>query len=298
MDYDQRHRFSHVGNGAEEAPLPTCENLYFRLVRGASSPATEGNVESLRLGNVFVNSGAQTPIDRKPTFDDYGESYEDPLIVRVPEVWYQLEDASTRAAFAGTLPRPAPLPEGDTVEDLLNVVYDANRDVLAGFVPSQLVAETPLIVMVPQREVYGAPPAREFRNIVEIGDESDLEELRRYHEQGRLIRDNCKDFCLDNEKAVFICECAYLEQDVDIGEVRGILTGVETEWVEDWNVIIVFCSHLNICRTDWAPKNVGCVKLTRGERPGTVIVTWVFQPKLEEREKLVVVTETGMITEA
>lgn len=103
---------------------------------------------------------------------------------------------------------------------------------------------------------------------------------------------------LDNEKAVFICECAYLEQDVDIGEVRGILTGVETEWVEDWNVIIVFCSHLNICRTDWAPKNVGCVKLTRGERPGTVIVTWVFQPKLEEREKLVVVTETGMITEA
>ncbi|KAE9012067.1 hypothetical protein PR001_g11188 [Phytophthora rubi] len=62
--------------------------------------------------------------------------------------------------------------------------------------PRGKTEKTALIVIVPQREVTSAVPVGETTSIKVIREkknESALRELKRYREQGKLIRDNCKD---------------------------------------------------------------------------------------------------------
>ncbi|KAE8964894.1 hypothetical protein PR001_g28900 [Phytophthora rubi] len=107
------------------------------------------------------------------------------------------------------------------------------------------------------------------------------------------------DLCVkDLDKAVFICECKYWELEVDINLVTRIFTGLETKWGCDWKVVVVFCSQLAICRADWKCQSVGCVKFKRGKRAGTAIANWVFQPEPKERDKLMIVVESTLMTDS
>ncbi|KAE9332032.1 hypothetical protein PR003_g14716, partial [Phytophthora rubi] len=220
---------------------------YFRLVTGASRLPSDGVVHALRLHygaiaadfrqaafdefkeslppklrpgalKVFANSEAQTPLELDTNMNEYGVKLNDPLIVQVPKVWYQLTDATTAASLTVA---SAPLTEDDTVDVLLNTVKERFNDShLAGVDISDLVVfddnnmeylvdesqigprgktkKTALIVRVPQRVITSAVPVGETTSIKVIREkknESALQELERYREQGKLIRDNCKDYC-------------------------------------------------------------------------------------------------------
>ncbi|KAE9061486.1 hypothetical protein PF010_g29799, partial [Phytophthora fragariae] len=58
----------------------------------------------------------------------YGEDEEDPLVVQVPKIWFQLMDAHTHEPFEGTAPASVPLTENATVENLKNAVKVIYRD--------------------------------------------------------------------------------------------------------------------------------------------------------------------------
>ncbi|EGZ29986.1 hypothetical protein PHYSODRAFT_469425 [Phytophthora sojae] len=118
---------------------------------------------------------------------------------------------------------------------------------------------------------------------------------------GHLVRAPNKDRCdvyvqdVDNknEKAMLIFECKYRKERINIGVMKGIVDGLNSEW-EGWELVVVFCVEL--AAVDWQHKSIGCVRISRGETAGTVIARWVFQPEQENRKQLVIVIETGEIT--
>ncbi|KAG6604636.1 uncharacterized protein IUM83_13994 [Phytophthora cinnamomi] len=141
---------------------------HFRLVRGAV-PSSLGVTDTLKLRDeadvndfrealhckgkelhlppslrasalkVFPNSD-QTSLNGADSLDGYGTEENDPLIVQVPKIWFQLKDAETREAFADTRPASVPLTEGDTVEVLLDALNERYNDShLAGIDVSDLV---------------------------------------------------------------------------------------------------------------------------------------------------------------
>ncbi|EGZ24227.1 hypothetical protein PHYSODRAFT_296374 [Phytophthora sojae] len=119
---------------------------------------------------------------------------------------------------------------------------------------------------------------------------------------GHLIRtvneERCDVYVQDlakKEKAMFVCECKYREEKIDVGVVTGILDGLQKRWGEEWKVVVVICTELTNFRA-WKRQNIGCVKFKRSKRAGRMIANWVFQPKPKEREKLAIIIQTGVIT--
>ncbi|EGZ14841.1 hypothetical protein PHYSODRAFT_301647 [Phytophthora sojae] len=53
----------------------------------------------------------------------FGDSKDDPLIVQVPKIWFQLVDGGTHAAFAGTSVQSLPLAEESSVDMLWHAVF-------------------------------------------------------------------------------------------------------------------------------------------------------------------------------
>ncbi|EGZ24228.1 hypothetical protein PHYSODRAFT_296375 [Phytophthora sojae] len=211
---------------------------YFRLVLGSSSPASQGVVRALKLPDgvdvddfclvlhgkreslnlppslepsalkVFANGKAPTPLELDKSLENYGVNTADPLIVRVPRIWFQLKGADRRDL---SCPASVPLTEEDAVEVLLDAVQKFYKDNhLAGIAASDLVVyagddftellarggqigsrgnseQTPLIVMM--------APMRLPIDIGEEQNESKRQELQRYQKQGELIHNNCKDYC-------------------------------------------------------------------------------------------------------
>ncbi|RQM12257.1 hypothetical protein DD237_008544 [Peronospora effusa] len=95
------------------------------------------------------------------------------------------------------------------------------------------------------------------------------------------------------EPPLFLCECKYCDESVDFGGVNKIIGGLETVWKDKWAVALVFCVKLAAFENEWNREKVGCVKVDC--RSGRV--DWVFQPAEENRKKLVIVMETGDVTE-
>ncbi|KAE9136526.1 hypothetical protein PF010_g1630, partial [Phytophthora fragariae] len=191
---------------------------YFRLVTGASRLPSDGVVHALRL-----HYGAIAADFRQAAFDEFKESLPPKLRPGALKVFANSEaqtplelDTNMNDCFTD-----APLTEDDTVDVLLNTVKERFNDShLAGVDISDLVVfddnnmeylvdesqigprgktkKTALIVRVPQRVITSAVPVGETTSIKVIREnknESALQELERYREQGKLIRDNCKDYC-------------------------------------------------------------------------------------------------------
>ncbi|GMF58664.1 unnamed protein product [Phytophthora fragariaefolia] len=120
---------------------------------------------------------------------------------------------------------------------------------------------------------------------------------------GHLVRPPNKERCdtfvvdleVDQEKAMFVCECKYRGDKVRYGVVKNIIADLNTQWDEGWKVVIVFCTEVTRFRK-WGFDSIGCVKIKRGEHPGTVIAKWISQPEPKERKKLMIIFETGLLS--
>ncbi|KAE9094464.1 hypothetical protein PF005_g17696, partial [Phytophthora fragariae] len=122
---------------------------FFLLVDGAARPPPEGEVSYLEMPEaanigafrqavftrfqsslppglresdlkVFKNKTAEKRLNLRTKLAGYGEDEEDPLVVQVPKIWFQLMDAHTHEPFEGTAPASVPLTENATVENLKN----------------------------------------------------------------------------------------------------------------------------------------------------------------------------------
>ncbi|EGZ29156.1 hypothetical protein PHYSODRAFT_294437 [Phytophthora sojae] len=89
---------------------------------------------------VYANEKAEVPLRRSDKLAASGKSEDDPIIVQLPRVWYELRDADAGASFANTVASSVRLTENDSVETLLKAVYGANGGTLAHTAPNQLVA--------------------------------------------------------------------------------------------------------------------------------------------------------------
>ncbi|KAE9054569.1 hypothetical protein PF010_g32479, partial [Phytophthora fragariae] len=58
---------------------------------------------------VFKNKTAEKCLSLSTKLAGYGEDEEDPLVVQVPKIWFQLMDAHTHEPFEGTAPASVPL---------------------------------------------------------------------------------------------------------------------------------------------------------------------------------------------
>ncbi|GMF24332.1 unnamed protein product [Phytophthora fragariaefolia] len=118
---------------------------------------------------------------------------------------------------------------------------------------------------------------------------------------GHLVRPPNKERCdvfavdLEKEKAMFVCECKYWDDTVNYCTIKNIIAGLNVEWHGRWNVVIVFCTDVTRFQ-QWEFNSIGCLKIKRGGTQGAMIASWISQPKQEERKKLMIIVETGMIT--
>ncbi|KAG2970461.1 hypothetical protein PC119_g23649 [Phytophthora cactorum] len=111
---------------------------------------------------------------------------------------------------------------------------------------------------------------------------------------GHLVRarnnDRCDVYVKGEEKgtAFLLCECKYWSKTVDIRTMRGIITGLNESW--EWTFVLVLC----VASADfhaWEKTKTGCVKIDSQNGH----VEWKSQSEEEDREKLVIIVETGVI---
>ncbi|KAF4034383.1 hypothetical protein GN244_ATG13655 [Phytophthora infestans] len=114
-------------------------------------------------------------------------------------------------------------------------------------------------------------------------------------EFGHLIRAPISERCdivLDdlgnsNERAMFLCECKYRGDNVDMGVLKGIVAGLNQKW--DWKIGMLFCPQLANVRA-WTAPDVDCMKIDCK----TGNVKWVHRPNAERgAPKVIIVIETG-----
>ncbi|KAF4031317.1 hypothetical protein GN244_ATG16772 [Phytophthora infestans] len=114
-------------------------------------------------------------------------------------------------------------------------------------------------------------------------------------EFGHLIRapnsERCDIFLDDlgnsNERAMFLCECKYRGDNVDMGVLKGIVAGLNQKW--DWKIGMLFCPQLANVRA-WTVPDVDCMKIDCK----TGNVKWVHRPNAERgAPKVIIVIETG-----
>ncbi|KAG7394876.1 hypothetical protein PHYBOEH_004500 [Phytophthora boehmeriae] len=104
-----------------------------------------------------------------------------------------------------------------------------------------------------------------------------------------------QDVSNNNEKAMFHCECKYLDRTLHVGAMSGAIVGLDDAWEGEWTFALVFCAHLTGSRSEWTETEVGCVKINC--EGSSAVVEWVFTPDAKYRKKLIMVVETGLIGE-
>lgn len=115
-----------------------------------------------------------------------------------------------------------------------------------------------------------------------------------YCKFGHLIRapntERCDVYVQDvdnaDEKAIFLCECKYLEKNVGMSALRRIIHGLDEQW--EWDFAFIFCLKMAKSQTQWVDKSIGCVKISSHDGSAE----WIFQPEDGNRKKLLVVVET------
>ncbi|KAF1791160.1 hypothetical protein GQ600_9854 [Phytophthora cactorum] len=88
--------------------------------------------------------------------------------------------------------------------------------------------------------------------------------------------------------AFLLCECKYWSKTVDIRTMRGIITGLNEAW--EWTFVLVLCVASAAFHA-WEKTKTRCVKIDSQNGH----VEWKSQPEEEDREKLVIIVETGVI---
>lgn len=113
---------------------------------------------------------------------------------------------------------------------------------------------------------------------------------------GHLVRarnaERCDVYIEDEQKKdtpLFLCECKYWHQTVDIRTIRGIITGL-TAVQKGWKFVLVFCPKSADFRV-WEERKIGCVKIDSQNG----YVQWKHEPTGTDREKLMIIVETGPI---
>jgi hypothetical protein len=95
-----------------------------------------------------------------------------------------------------------------------------------------------------------------------------------------------QDVEMENEKAIFLCECKYWDKNVNMSAMRAIVHGLNQKW--HWEVVVLFCMKLASFRKEWEYPDIGCVKVSFQDGG----VDWIFRPERNNRKRLLIVIET------
>jgi hypothetical protein len=118
---------------------------------------------------------------------------------------------------------------------------------------------------------------------------------------GHLVRALNSDRCdilvegKEKDSALLLCECKFREKIVGSDVMKEIITRLNAAWngTPGWTFVVVFCVNMAEIQT-WRDPKIGCVKINSQNG----YVEWKFQPEERNREKLVIVVETGGIRPA
>ncbi|OWZ14827.1 Crinkler (CRN) [Phytophthora megakarya] len=123
---------------------------------------------------------------------------------------------------------------------------------------------------------------------------------------GHLVQNNER---LENYVTVrdgsvlFVSDCKYRKDNVDSGLMNSIIDGWNAaedqhRMPSNWKIGLVFCEKLASFKNEWVYPTIGCVAVNCcvAANSQKCEARWIFQPpQIEERQKLVVVIETGSV---